>query len=228
MANQPTDQPIEVEEDVPSLPPQPSDYVSIRLTVGENQFERFRSFMGDVLYIAYPHKGRKGDNPHYHILVLSTKTEMFRKRIKDNMGLVGNKYVACKLQRNGLFQGIQYCSRERTEPFVSDDSLLAYIAAAPAWIQQTIKTDAKTGKCLDKDWQLTYANLVIVAVKHARDNSMIDSSLKKVVADLIDSTKWRPSKWLICGGVPEFYENDFLQRLGKRKDVDMSWWTPRI
>lgn len=207
---------------------QPSDYVSIRLTIGEKQFERFQSFMNDVLYIAYPHKGRKGDNPHYHVLVLDDKPEKYRKRIKDNLGLVGNKYVSIKFLKNGLYQGIQYCSRELTEPIVSDDSLRDYIAASPPWIQQTIKTDASTGKCTDKDWQLGYTNLVTVAVKHARDNSMIDHSLKQVVADLIAKTKWRPSKYLINGGVPEFYENDFLHRLGKRKEVDMNWWTPRI
>lgn len=211
--NQPTDQPTE--------------YVSIRLTIGSTQFERFQSIMTDVPYIAYPHTGKKGNNPHYHILVLDTKPEKYRKRIKDNLGLTTNKYVSLKLLKNGLYAGIQYCAREHTEPIVSDPSLLDHVQAAPVWVQQTLPSTS-TKKCTDKDWQLTYCNFVSVAVEHAREHSLIEHSLKQVVEDLMSKTKWRPSKYMLSGGVPAFYEQDFLVRLGRSARHNMDWWTPRI
>lgn len=206
---------------------QPANYVSIRLNIGSAQFERFRELMTDSEYIAYPHTGKNGTNPHYHVLVVSDKPEKYRKRIKDNLGLTGNKYVSLKLCKNGILAGIQYCSREHTDAIVSSDEMSALVAAAPSWVQQTIATGTSS-KCTDRDWQLSYTNLVSVAVSHAREHSFVDYSLKQTVEDLMSKTKWRPSKYLINGGVPAFYENDFLVRLGKRARHDMDWWTPRI
>jgi len=206
----------------------PTNYVSVRLTISDSQFERAQqSVFHDVPYIAYVHKGKNADNHHYHVLVIDTNVEKYRKRIKDNMGFSGNKFVSMKLQKNGLLLGIQYCAREGSEPILSHPELSPFIDAAPKWQQTTIAVRKLGEKCLKKDWQLTYTNLVWVAVEHARDHSLVDKSLKEVVRHLIQKTNWRPSNWLLKGGVPEFYENDFLTRLGKRKDVDMAWWTPR-
>lgn len=216
----------------------PQDYVSVRLTVGKQQIEdMFKTVFHDVRYIAYRHEGKDRKNPHYHVLVLDVHSaaitdklcDKIRNRIKRT-GFVGNKYVSVKLNRNGLLQGIQYCSHEDSSPIVSDDELYYYVEIAPKWIQKSIVQDGEPVSKrprVDADWQLTYTNLVSVAVKHARDNHLTDKSLRSTVQHLIQNTRWRPSKWLITGGVPEFYENDFLMRLGKRKEPDMNWWTPK-
>lgn len=204
----------------------PEEYLSIRLTIGECQFTVARTTVfKDCHYIAYRHNGKFGTNPHYHVLVLSTNAEKFRKRIKDNLPVSGNKYVSIKHNKNGLLAGIQYCSKEGSYPITSSDELHYFIDQAPKWVQTTIPT-GDNDKCKDKDWQLTYTNLVCVAVKYARTQKTT-SSLKATVRDLIKNTKWRPSKWLITGGVPEFYERDFDMRMGKVKEPDMNWWTPR-
>lgn len=218
----------------------PQDYVSFRLTVSREEFDKITS---DVFlqshWIAYYHLGKDKKNPHFHLLLklddcleedkYNTIIEKYRQRIK-RMGFSGNKYVSIKLNRNGLLHGLQYCSHEGTTPIVSHDYLLEYVQRAPKWVQKSIPVETERPSKRprgDPDWQLTYTNLVSVAVRHARDNSLTDRSLKATVADLIARTKWRPSKWLITGGVPEFYENDYLMRLGKRKEPDMNWWTPR-
>jgi hypothetical protein len=54
-----------------------------------------------------------------------------------------------------------------------------------------------------------------------------DTTLKAVVAHMMENTKWRPSKHMITGGVPEFYSNDFAFRIAepsKKRKIDMSWW----
>lgn len=214
----------------PTYQPPPTEYLSIRITCGEELFKRAMSeVFHDVPAIAYPHKGKNGTNPHYHVLLVSSNSEKFRKRIKDKLSLVGNKNVSVKLNKNGILSGIQYCAREGTEPITSDPDLLILVDQAPKWVQSTIKTESDGGKCKDKDWQLGYTNLVTVCVKHAREHNMIEEkfSLKEVCRHLIETTKWRPSKYMLCGGVPEFYERDFHFRLGHSKRQDMNWWTPR-
>lgn len=176
----------------------------------------------------YPHTGKNKDNPHYHILILDDKPEKYRKRIKDNLGFTGNKYVSVKLNKNGLLCGIQYCAKEHTDAIVSREEMRDYISQAPLWIQTSIQTVSDSDGRKERDWQLTYTNLVCQAVRYARANNLTDRSLKCVVEELIDKTKWKPSKYLLTGGVPEFYESDFEVRLGKRVKRDMSWWTPRV
>lgn len=210
-------------------------YVSIRLTVSETDINSLiKTAFDDVPFIIYRHEGKDKTNPHYHVLLCPDHVDdklcdKIRNRIK-RAGFSGNKYVSIKLNHNGLLQGIQYCSHENTQPAVSDPSLFDIIAHAPKWVQRTIDSyqepSTKRPKG-DPDWQLTYTNLVSVAVRHARECCLTDSSLKSTVGHLIKHTKWRPSKWLITGGVPEFYENDYLMRLGKRKEPDMNWWTPK-
>lgn len=96
----------------------------------------------------------------------------------------------------------------------------------PAIVKKgTIKTSDVSDKRKDRDWQLTYCNLVPQAVHHR--NAHGGESLKEVVRHMMETTKWRPSKWLVQGGVPTFYEEDFLFRIGKRPKQDLSWWTPR-
>nr|WPR18752.1 MAG: hypothetical protein [Owegonang virus 11] len=211
-------------------------YLSIRLTIGESQLNQaIKSVFHDVRYIIYRHEGKEGKNPHYHVLLpddpSDALSDKMRNRIK-RLGFTGNKYVSIKLNHNGLLQGIQYCSHEGTEPAVSGPELYSIIAYAPKWVQKSIQVDSerptkRSKPASDPDWQLTYTNLVSVAVKHARENSLTDKTLRGTVSHLIQNTRWRPSKWLVSGGVPEFYENDYLMRLGKRKEPDMNWWTPR-
>lgn len=185
-------------------------------------------------YIAYAHRGKSNNNPHFHVLVLApaspTIVERYRKRIKATL-LVTGRRLAARGYTNGLDKGIQYCSREGTEPTLSHpDTLRPYIEAAPAWVpgQQGIPAPTKDGKWLDRDWLLSYNNLVAVAVRFTHERGLQEHSLKKIVKLLITDTKWRPSKMLISGGVPEFYENDYLCRVGQRREPDLDWWTPRI
>lgn len=206
---------------------QPMDYMSIRVTLDNNMWDRIADVFRDVEFIAYPHKGQRTKKEHFHVLVLDKSMEKFRKRLRD-AGFKGNGMVSMKMFDNGLLRGIQYASKEETQPTMSSSSMQEFIDAAPAWVhdQRLLPFMSEKPEKL-RDWQLTYSNLVVQAVNHAQKKGLT-GSLKYVVADMIASTKWRPAKNMVTSGVPEFYEHDFEFRCGRRAEPDMAWWTPRF
>ncbi len=68
-------------------------------------------------YISYPHIGKNGNNPYFHVAVTGAKAEIerIRSRVKT-AGLFGNKCFSGKPMQNSILQFIQYASREETEP----------------------------------------------------------------------------------------------------------------
>lgn len=134
-----------------------------------------------------------------------------------------------------FMKGVSYTIKDGDYVFFG--AMQKYIDRAPKWVHQDkekdkepvqsrIRTDQPDDKKL-RDWQLTYTNLVCQAVQYRNKTNFV-GDLKSTVADMLKNTRWRPSKWLITGGVPAFYENDFEVRVGKRAKHDMTWWTPTI
>lgn len=213
-------------------------YLSLRINLPHERFDELvQNVIHDVDYVAYPHKGKQGSNEHFHVFIPTDTRgsgEKFRNRIKRWLG-GGNQKYSIKYFDNGFDRAIQYGSKEGTCAFVSNDDFRILVDNAPPWIPQDPQrrldeffSDPTKDSKKERDWQLTYSNLVCQAVQHARRSSMTTSSLKEVVAHMIETTKWRPSYQLINKGVPEFYSHDYEQRLGKRAKCDMSWWTPRF
>ena len=104
----------------------------------------------------------------------------------------------------------------------------------PKWIwhdvsQPTIvDRPTKRARADERDWQLTYSNLVFQAVKHHRAKGMkTDETLKSVVKDMIATTQWRPCNQMYKCGIVEAYELDFRFRIGQLKQPDMAWWCPK-
>ena len=64
-------------------------------------------------------------------------TEKFRFRLKKS-GFSGNTQFSIKRLENGLSQGIQYCSREKTEPITHGD-VAEWIASAPRWLEANLR-----------------------------------------------------------------------------------------
>jgi len=60
----------------------------------------------------------------------------------------------------------------------------------------------------DADWPLTYSNLVLKAVEHARKKGLT-GDLKEVVRDLLETTKWKPCYCMVKNGVSDYYHRKF-------------------
>jgi len=212
----------------------PVDYLTVRITIPHIDVKRMltKLFLTGEVYVCYLHKGSKTNKEHVHILVPDMELKKkLNDRIRYHLKLSGNKEFSIKGMHNGLMSGIQYCAKESTRPILSDDnSLLKFIEAAPKWVfKENISNymePPKSDKAV-RDWQLTYANLVPQAVLYAKKNGLAHDTLKRVCKHMFEHTRWAPSKWMVVGGVPEFYENQFEFRMGRDKDIDMNWWRPR-
>lgn len=229
------------------FPPRPTDrptgladtkeYLSIRVTVGHNNDEviRNRILDGCTNYIMYKHGS--GSGSHYHICVpgaTGRDGDKYRNRIKRHLNVSGPGKFSIKGFDNGLSGFVFYASHEGTQPIYEDEEWKEIIEGAGKFEKQGkrkriddyfdngIEEDRK-----DRDWQLTYSNLVCQAVRHKKRNKLPEDSLKLVVKHMMAHTKWRPSKDVYKGGVPDCYQNDFEFRIGKRTEPDMEWWTPR-
>jgi len=211
----------------------PVHYLSVRLTlahaVKDSVVEHFDYYDE---YCIYMHKGGT-DNEHYHICISGLgggDTERVRNRIKR--AFAGVKH-SIKQFTNGVRSFMFYCGHEGLEP-VSKGS---YWEEVKGTIDQYYEKPVQTGqmmlplekklkKDMDADWQLTYANLVPKAINHARVHGLT-GSLKEVVQNLLETTKWRPSYHMVKNGVPDFYYKDYEFRSGKRQKFDMDWMTPK-
>jgi len=210
------------------------EYLSIRVTVKHSHVSKLlKDVFDDTDYICYKHTGYKTKKEHVHILVPDVAlAQKFRTRLL-RAGYKGNESFSIKTFKNGLSKGIQYSSKEGTVPdYIGEFEDI--IKNAPKWEHKsesnlhnyygsTDKPDVKL-----RDWNLNYSNLVPQAVCYAKMNRMGDSSLKEVVKDMLKTTKWRPCKAMIIGGVPDFYVNDFMYRMGQKTEPDMSWFCQRV
>lgn len=121
-------------------------------------------------------------------------------------------------------------------PIVSNELMQAIVDRSPQWVDHETVTHGQTmipvpmsekkGKP-ECDWQLTYANLVPQAIKHARAKGLT-GCLKETVRDMCETTKWRPSFHLVKNGVPDHYYKDYEFRSGKRAKFDMEWMVPKF
>jgi len=106
-----------------------------------------------------------------------------------------------------------------------------YVASVPQWIfpvklgQDTL--DPKEENKKDRDWQLTYSNVVCQAVRHAKRFKLAKESMKQVVQHMLKTTKWRPCKQMYACGIMRHFEDDFEFRMGRGGDEPaMGWWVP--
>lgn len=221
--NPPTNQPPPTNSDPPS------EYISIRITLGHHEWARIvSSVLFDCdKYIAYPHTGKSGENPHWHILILTTHIrdgERYRKRIKSSIG-TGNESYSIKRLQNGLLSGIQYCSRESSRPMVAGSDMQHWVNIAPAWVDRTQpKLVSKPSKERLGDPTLTLTNVVKQAVKYANHNDL-DCNLTNVLHHMA-SHGWVPSRDIIAKGLPRAVHDEFDYRMSRRVRAPHLWMYP--
>lgn len=208
-------------------------YIGIRVTISHDRLDDIKSMLlHDVdEWCIYKHGGNGTTRAeHLHIAAVGGNPERYRKRLRDNIG-GGTKVYTVKQFNNDVRSFVFYCAHESTEP----------IYQGSLW-EERIKSVAVEGcykkrvddhfepsekRVLDRDWTLTYTNLVPQAVLYRRKYMKGEESLKRVVESMIRHTKWRPSRDMYKNGVPPVYQRDFEFRIGVRADPDMDWWEPK-
>lgn len=215
----------------------PVNYLSLRINLKHDQYDEVlvKSVLCDVDdYIAYPHNGKQGNNPHFHVFIPCDdrkQSERFRNRIKRHV--TGNRGYSIKFLTNGLDKGIQYGSREKTVAFVSNDDMRTLVDAAPPWVEMVqsrledhLDRPTRTIESKMRSWQLNYSNIVKQTVLHAQNTRQTHLSMRDIVRHMQYHGNWLVSKEIVRGGVPPFYEQMYELQLGKRKAerMDDSWW----
>jgi len=207
------------------------EYLSIRVTVKHTDVTKLlRDVFDSTDYICYKHTGIRTKKEHVHILVPNLEiVQKLRTRLL-RAGYKGNESFSIKTFKNGLSCGIQYASKEATEPIYVGE-FEDIIRDAPKWVQKSVhsyySTDDKPDAKL-RDWNLNYGNLVAQAVRYAKCNKLGEAGLETVVKHMIQNTKWRPIKQMYQNGVPSHYILDFQFRMGQRKEPDMSWFREHV
>lgn len=202
MSLTPTDRPTDQEG--------PTTYLSLRVTIPHTMKDRLvEKVLYDMpWYIGYPHKGRGGQNEHFHVFFGDDGPryrDRIRKRVKDHFG-DGNRNFCLKLGENGIAQAIQYGSKEGTIPFVFGDFVGEWIDNAPEWEHRNLgQINTNLGKRplrnVDHFYQITYSNMEKVTLRYRLQNGLKTTDLAEVLEHM-HANGWRLQISVERGGIP--------------------------
>lgn len=175
---------------------------------------------------------------HYHCLTVGPRSDALAKaiqRLKLERAQVWSKefpnketkykdYTFEKAIAYTIKGGVYQCYK----------SFARYITdSIPKWVFPTssgVRT-AMTDKEIrnDRDWQLTFSNLVRQALRHRQEHDLRTTSLKQVVMHMCRHSKWRPSKDMIKSGVHPHYIKVFEWECNNRPgEYPMDWFEMKI
>lgn len=220
----------------PTNQPTNTSYLSVRVTRPHSEWDDIvKNVFHDLDYICYKHGIDNGKQQHFHICVPGGSSEAIRNRLRRSIG-GGNKVYSVKQYTNGIRSFVFYCGHEGSEPIYSESSTIDWkeiikeVQQEGYYCKKRSLEDHKfepKGKPKERDWQLTYSNMVAQAVIWRNKNLPGETSLKRVIKHLIEHTKFRPSRDVYKNGVPPVYQQDFEFRIGLRSQFDMDWWEPK-
>lgn len=207
MSHRPTNQPTNQQ---PTLSA-PCTYVSMRVTIAHNRWSEVENLLKDCeWYISYPHVGKNKDNEHFHIFVgakVRADCEKYRKRFKS-LSLSGNKCICVKLYENTIYKGIQYASREGTEPIVKGD-VHSWISEAPPWLDHR-KISGSKRKVPDDELgiKLTVSNVLYKAWNYKQEKGLHSDDLLTVTCHMLSNGYYLCPQFA-KGAAPDFYISVF-------------------
>jgi len=218
----------------------PSQWVSWRFTTPFAQRIQELFDRPDCTYIAV-HEVSKKEQEHWHVITLGPGHQnRVKQHVHKSLNMSDKKNWWWSKKSSGTFEGaLAYTMK--TVDHSGNTRVLKSENWPPfeykKWIFHAQPTIAQPGQDpeappakkakLDRDWQLTYSNLVCQAVKFHHEHGMsADCTLKECVKRMMKETKWRPCHQMYkCGVLPAF-EEDFRFRIGQTKEPFMGWWRP--
>lgn len=203
-------------------------YLSVRVTVKHSDVQRLLDTVFSTTdYICYKHRGVRTHKEHVHVLVPDIEKHQSLRCKLSRAGYKGNGEFSIKKFDNGLSKGIQYASKEGTEPIYSGD-FEEIIANAPKWVQKDMYTyTERPGAEYKKmrDWQLTYTNVVPVVVRYVQDTGNTHLSFFDAIDFVMDKTNWRLCDKILHCGIGPFHISDYEKRIGRGTKFDTTWKT---
>lgn len=221
MTLSPTDRPTDIVE--------PPTYLSLRVTCLHTSWD---SILTNILwdiddYIAFPHTGVKTKKEHYHIFIPTSDTKLadrLKKRAKDKLQWSGNERIGSNFYKNGILCGIQYGSKEKTVPLVSNADMQSLVDMAPPWLEQQ-----HIGKYLHKQpgrepnpdhyKLITPRNIEKVALRYRLQHGITSVHLEDVL-EAMHKDNWRLAECFLRGGIMSSLFDSFEQACAGKE-----YWT---
>ena len=200
----------------------PEQWISYRITSTdrdrvESCFEGYDSIVAREL--------SKTGEEHYHaICVIDDKgRETIKKRIAQLE--LGRSKAWSKKNYKTFILGVSYTIKDGDyktygkyfTPEVLEASKDAYKRL------QNVKQEELKCKDTDRDWTLTYSNIVRVAQNYHKEHGLTTTDLGHVLAQIAKNTRWIPSPMILRHGLDEYYFNLFRSRVDKTAPVAMYW-----
>jgi len=201
----------------------PFDYVSYRVTTDDPNVV-FDAFKGTCCVIA--DEVSKTGVRHFHIVVVGhTHHEMVKKRLtRAKLGV--NKWWSKKNHGNGILEAISYtvkCGDYYTRMYCHE-----LVEKAPDWVfGLSTHKEVAEAKDLDKDWMLTYNNVLRVAQNWRTTHALQTDKLSGVLAHMMEHSRWIPSPQMVKLGLNRFYHDMFTYRV-TNVGKPPAWWEPRV
>jgi len=205
----------------------PENFVSYRVT-SDDRDKVFDFFRGCKCVIA--EEISSSGVKHFHVVVEGhADHETIKKRIvRAKLGV--NKWWSKK--NNGDFlKAVAYtikCGEYFTRRGFGDYT--EYVEKNCPWVfnpvDQSPLVCSETERDSDKDWMLTYNNLLRVAHNYARRKQIKTDDLGLVLAHMTEHTRWIPSPQMMKSGLDPWYFKMYKFRVGSVRTIP-DWWTPR-
>lgn len=220
-----TDRPTDIEADPPQsqsqepeppvLPQNLDDYISLRITIEHSKvYDLIHTVLNDVNhYIVYPHRGKAGDNQHFHICIAGVKVESrcvdkFRIRLKRFVKGAGK--LMAKAMHNGVCSFVGYVKHEDAKPYIKGFDLDWFNDIPATKWEEVEKKDGKPVKVRNPDHfkQITYMNMERVCLRYRAENG-IESKELGVTLEHMHKHGWRLQVTVLRQGIPQTFFEQF-------------------
>lgn len=204
-------------------PGTPENFVSYRVTTDDRNLV-YELFKGCSCVVA--EEISKSGVLHFHIVVEGFEQfEIVKKRLtRAKLGV--NKYWS-KKNSGEFFKAVSYTIK--CGDFITRKGFhkyTDYVDEFSPWVFGGTVVCSETERDLDKDWMLTYNNLLRVAHNYAKKKDLKTDDLGHVLAHLTEHTKWIPSPQMMKAGLDPWFFKMYKFRCGTVRTVP-DWWTPR-
>jgi len=202
----------------------PENFISYRVTT-ESDDVVFNLFKGTCCVIAT--EVSKTGVQHYHVVVAGLEQQNLLKVRLRRAKLGVNKYWS-KVNNGCFLKAVAYtikCGDYKTRK--SFHEFTDYVEEACPWVFGLTEhvAEASDGKDLDKDWMLTYNNLLRVAHNYAVKRKLASDDLGVVLQHMTENTRWIPSPQMMKAGLDPYYFKLYKFRVGTLVRAP-DWWTP--
>ena len=200
----------------------PEQWISYRITSTERDrvescFEGYDSIVSREL--------SKTGEEHYHaICVIDDKArETIKKRIAQLE--LGRSKAWSKKNYKTFILGVSYTIKDGDYKTFGKYFTPVLLEAAKDAYQRQLHVKQEELKCkdTDRDWILTYTNIVRVAQNYHKEHGFITTDLGHVLAHMAKHTRWIPSPMILRHGLDEYYFNLFKSRVDKDAPPAMYW-----